>query len=69
MGKGYLSTLVSSSLVITPNNLFAKDFVDTDRLSEAFWGKDSRSVSIWRGLNLGGKGRELELRGTGRKRE
>lgn len=29
MGKGYLSTLMSPSLVITPSNPFAKDSADT----------------------------------------
>lgn len=66
MGKGYLSTLMSPSLVITPNNLFAKDFADTGRLSKAFWGKGSRSIGIWRGSNLGGEGREVGLREAGR---
>lgn len=29
MGKGYLSTLMPPSLVMTPNNHFAKGFGDT----------------------------------------
>lgn len=75
MGKGYLSALMPPSLVTTPNNLFAKDFADTGRMSKVFWGKPSRSVNpVRRGLNLGGKGggwrwREAELRESdGRRR-
>lgn len=72
MGKGYLSALMPPSLVTTPNNLFAKDFADTGRMSKVFWGKPSRSVNpVRRGLNLGGKGggwREAELRESDRRR-
>ena len=38
---------LSSSVAMTPNKLAAKDFADTRLLREAFWEKDSRSVSIW----------------------
>lgn len=65
MGKGYLSALMSPSLVTTPNNLFAKDFADTGRMSKVFWGKTfQKCYPVWRGLNPGGKGREAELRET-----
>ena len=50
----------SSSVAMTPNKLAAKDFADTRLLREAFWGKDSRSVSIW-----GERGGRVELRETG----
>lgn len=71
MGKGYLSALMSSSLVMTPNNLFAKDFADTGRMSKVFWGGETfqKCYPVRMGLNPGGKWREAELRETDRRRQ